>query len=217
MKRHMLVIAPCLLAAGAALACADRTPTRPFDSATAALSAIPGPGEAVPSGERILGQSGLEGVYDAEHAGAIGYVSTPIRAPMHANPSSWAPFYVVVYPTGSPVGTLLCAHTPADNCPDHGPEVAGLAQQVEPNVYGAGVLGHDHLMDYPGGDDFNVAWEPIAVLFTSSDAAQEHLLTDAQIDAAVERGDAIEIPLPELTFHCQAVSARVWELATPVS
>lgn len=216
MKRLALVIAPCLLA-GAALACADRTPTRPLDAANAALAKPPASGEAIPSGERILGQTGLEPVYDDEHAGAIGYVGTPLHAPMHANPAAWAPFYVVVYPTSSAVGTLLCQHTPVENCPDHGPEIAGLAQQVEPDVYGDGVLGHDHLMDYPGGADFNVAWEPIAVLFTSRDAAQEHLLTDAQIDAAVERGDAIEIDLPALTFHCQAVSAAVWARGTPIS
>jgi hypothetical protein len=60
-----------------------------------------------------------------------------------------------------------------------------------------------------------VAWEPILVLFTSTAAANEHLLTDAAIDAAVDRGDAIEVPLPQLTFHCEAVSARVYELGTP--
>ena len=165
-----------------------------------------------------MGQSVLEPVYDAEQAGAIGYVSTPMHAPMKANPRSWAPFYVVVYPVTSTVGTLLCEHTPAENCPDHGPELAGLAQQTEPDVYGVGVLGHDHLMDYPGGNDFNIAWEPIAVLFTNSDAANsEHLLTDAQIEDAVANGDAIEIPLPPLTFHCAAVSAAVWARGTPVS
>ncbi len=95
--------------------------------------------------------------------------------------------------------------------------MAGLAQSVEPSVYGDGVLGHDHVMDYPGGADFNIAWEPIAVLFTNSAAANEHLLTDAQIQAAVDRGDAIEIPLPALTFHCAAVSAAVWARGTPMS
>jgi len=87
---------------------------------------------------------------------------------------------------------------------------------IMPSVYGDGVLGHDHLMDFPGGADFNVAWEPILVLFTSKAAANEHLLTDAQIDAAVARHDAIEVPLPDATFHCQAVSARVYALGTPL-
>ncbi len=84
------------------------------------------------------------------------------------------------------------------------------------SVYGARVLGHDHLMDFPGAADWNVAWEPILVLFTSTAAANEHLLTDEQIDEAVERGDAIEIPVAALTFHCQAVSVRVYELGTPL-
>lgn len=217
MKRSALV--PCVLAAAAAVACTDHTPTQPLsDPAVAGLAHVPGPGQAIPSGERTLGQSSLEPVYDAEHAGAIGYVSTPIHAPMKANSNAWAPFYVVVYPTSSAVQTpLLCQDIPVENCPDHGPELAGLAQQMEPAVYGGGVRGHDHLMDYPGGDDFNIAWEPVAVLFTNSAAADQHLLTDAQIEDAVASGDAIEIRLPALTFHCAAVSAAVWARGTPVS
>ena len=110
----------------------------------------------------------------------------------------------------------MCAHTPAENCPTHWQVIADAAAQIMPSLYGSGVLGHDHLMDFPGGADFNVAWEPILVLFTSTAAANEHLLTDAQIDAAVDRGDAIEVPLPDATFHCQAVSARVYALGTPL-
>jgi hypothetical protein len=213
------LLAPCLLAAGATLACANRTPTSVADQPSAALSSPLAPGEAIPSGERIVGKTALEAVYDAENAGSIGYVSTPINAKMRADSASWAPFYVVVYPTSaaSSVGTLLCAHTPADNCPDHGPDVAGAAQQVEPDVYGGGVLGHDHVMDYPGGDDFNVAWEPIIVLFTNSTAANsEHLVTDAQIADAYANGDVTEIPAPNLTFHCAAVAKAVWKRGTPV-
>jgi hypothetical protein len=111
---------------------------------------------------------------------------------------------------------MICQHTPVENCPSHGNAIAGLAQSVMPSVYGAGVLGHDHVLDFPGGQDFNVAWEPVVVLFTSSAAANEHLTTDAQIAAAVGRGDAIEIPLPQLTFDCTAVSASVYNRATPV-
>jgi hypothetical protein len=177
---------------------------------------------SIPSGERVLGQSVVEPVYNDEQAGTIGYVSTPIHAPnpVKANPNAWSPFYVPVYPVGSTVGTLLCMHTPAENCPDHGPQIAAAAAAAFPDVYGpangSGVLGHDHLMDFPGGADFNVAWEPILVLFTSTAAANEHLLTDAAIEAAVARGDAIEVPVAALTFHCAAVSARVYALGTPL-
>ena len=175
---------------------------------------------STPSGERVTGQSVLEPVYNDEQAGTIGYVSTPINAPMNANPRAWSPFYVPVYPVGSTVGTLLCMHVPRDNCPDHGPGVSQAAAAAFPDVYGpadgSGVLGHDHLMDFPGGADFDVAWEPVLVLFTSTAAANEHLLTDAQIDAAVERGDAVEVPVAALTFHCAAVSARVYALGTPL-
>lgn len=173
----------------------------------------------VPSGERMLGRNGIEPVYDAE-TGAIGYTLIPVNAPdpVKADPRSWAPMYVPVYPVSvsTDVGTLLCQHTPVENCPSHGDPIAGLAQSLMPTVYGGGVLGHDHLMDLPGGDDFNIAWEPIVVLFTSTDAAREHITTEAQIDAAVARGDAIEIPLPQLTFTCTAVPASVYGRATPI-
>jgi len=170
---------------------------------------------SIPSGERQVGQSVLEPVYNAEQAGAIGFVSTPLHAPMHANPKAWSPFFVPVYPAGSTVGPLLCEHVPADNCPDHGPGIADAAAAIVPSVYGSGVIGHDHVMDFPGGADFNVAWEPVLVLFTSRAAANEHLLTDSQIAAAVARHDAIEVPLPALTFHCARVSAAVYALGTP--
>jgi hypothetical protein len=179
-------------------------------------AATSGAGAAsVPSGERQVGQSVLEPVYNAEQAGTIGFVSTPLHAPMHANPKAWSPFFVPVYPAGSTVGPLLCEHVPADNCPDHGPGIADAAAAIVPSVYGSGVLGHDHVMDFPGGADFNVAWEPVLVLFTSTAAANEHLLTDSQIAAAVARGDAIEVPVPALTFHCAAVSAAVYALGIP--
>ena len=173
---------------------------------------------SIPSGERVKGQSVREPVYNDEQAGTIGYVSTPMNAPnpVNANPHAWSPFFVPVYPMGSTVGPLLCQHVPQENCPPHGDGIAAAAATIMPSVYGSGVLGHDHLMDFPGGADFNVAWEPILVLFTSKAAANEHLLTDAQIDAAVDRGDAIKVPVPDLTFHCSRVSARVYELSTPL-
>ena len=129
----------------------------------------------------------LEPVYNDERAGVIGFVSTPLRAPLAANPRAWSPFFVPVYPVGSTVGLVLCQHKPVENCPDHGPLIAGAAAAIMPSVCGpgdgSGVIGHDHLMDFPGGADFDVAWEPILVLFTSKAAANEHLLTDAQIEA----------------------------------
>lgn len=175
---------------------------------------------SIPSGERAFGRSVLEPVYDAEHAGTIGIVSTPMHAPLRANPRSWSPIYVPVYPVGSTVGPLLCEHQP-ENCPSHGAGIAGAAAAIMPSVYGAadgsGVLGHDHVMDFPGGADFNVAWEPILVLFTNTAAANDHLITDAQIAQAVANGDAIEVPVPAATFHCAKVSSAVWNLGTPMS
>jgi len=184
------------------------------------IAAASAAADPIPSGERLLGQSVLEPVYDDEQAGVIGFVSTPLHAPLKANPRAWSPFYVPVYPVGSTVGRVLCQHLLVDNCPDHGPGIAGAAAAIMPSVYGpsdgSGVIGHDHLMDFPGGADFDIAWEPILVLFTSKAAANEHLLTDAQIEAAVARGDAIEVPVPQETFHCERVSAAVWARGTPL-
>jgi hypothetical protein len=180
----------------------------------------------IPSGQRSLGQSVLEPVYNDESAGEIGYIKQPEKAPqpVPANPAAWAPFYLVVYPVTSTVATttLLCRHTPApDNCPTHGNGIAALAQAQEPSVYGVGVAGHDHLMDFPGGPDFNIAWEPTVVLFTpqgvADGAVNEHILTDAQISAAVSSGDAIKVQLPQRTFICASVPERLYDMATPLT
>jgi hypothetical protein len=190
--------------------------------ATLALtaSASAAAGDSVPTGERTLGQSTLEAAYDAAHAGSIGYLLTPNKAPdpVQANPASWAPIYIPVYPVGSTAATTLnCMHSPVENCPDHGDLVAGAAQAIMPSVYGGGVLGHDHVLDFPGGDDFDIAWQPVLVLFTSTAAANEHLLTDAAILAARDRGDVILVPAPQLTFNCAVVPAAVWDRATPIA
>lgn len=191
--------------------------------ATIAVAAVlvmlvgsPGASAEIPSGERQVKGGVVEPVYNDE-TGKIGFVLTPKKAPMKANERAWAPIYIPVYPTGSTVGTLLCQHQPTENCPTHGDGVAGAAAQLEPSVYGGGVLGHDHLLDFPGGADFNIAWEPVLVLFTSKAAANEHLTTDAQIQAAVDRKDAYEVPVPSLTFLCAVVPATIWAHGTPLS
>ena len=144
-----------------------------------------------------------------------------VAQPVNSNPTAWAPFYLVIYPVGSTAATTyLCMHLPVDNCPTHGPGVAAFAQATYPSVYGAGVIGHDHLMDFPGGSDFNIAWEPTFVLFTPQGAADgainQHILTDAQIDALVASGDAKLFPRPARTFVCASVPARLYDMATPL-
>jgi hypothetical protein len=173
---------------------------------------------SIPSGEVVVGQTVIEPVYD-DMTGAIRYVSTPMHTPnpVNTNPRAWAPFYLPVYPAGSTVGTTLCEDVPVENCPDHGPALAGAARAIMPKVYPGAVIGHDHLMAGPGsGGDFNIAWEPVLVLFTSTAAANEHITTLAQLNAALGRGDVIEIPLPNLTFHCSVVSAAVYAQGTPL-
>jgi hypothetical protein len=171
----------------------------------------------VPSGERINGQSTLEPAYDDMTGNQI-YLNTPNNAHLNANPRAWAPLYVVEYPKDATVGTLQCAHIPADNCPDHGPLIAGVAASIMPSVYGAGALGHDHLLAAPGsGGDFNIAWEPYLVLFTNAAAANTHITTLAQLQWALNSGNAISVPLPQATFHCSVVSGAVYDHATPVT
>jgi hypothetical protein len=169
----------------------------------------------VPGGQRILGQSVVEPVYDADNAEAIGFISTPQHAGLHSDAQAQAPLYLPVYPAGSTVGPLICPHTPVDTCPDHGPDIAGLAQSVVPHVYGDGVIGHDHVAQLRG-TGFHVALEPVVVLFTSKATANEHLTTRAAIDAAIARGDAKAIPLEAAALHGEQVPSRVWDLATPV-
>jgi hypothetical protein len=193
---------------------------------------------STPSGERILGGQGvnagvipaggptqgsvLEPVYD-DVTGAIRYVSTPVGSPDPVNspPIAAAPFYLPVYPAGASVGTLMCQNVPAENCPDHGGAVAGAAAAIMPNVYAGGVIGHDHLMAGPGsGGDFNVAWVPTLVLFTSP-AFVTHITLLSQINALLSAHEVILVPLdgtngtPNLTFHCSVVSAAVYGNALP--
>jgi hypothetical protein len=172
---------------------------------------------ALPTGERSSHAGTLEPVYDAAHAGRIGFILTPANAPMHAPPVAWAPIYVPVYPVGTTAATTFsCMHVPVENCPSHGDAVAGAAAAIMPSVYGNGVIGHDHVLDFPSGDDFHFAWEPVLVLFTSHAAANQHLLTDTAILAARDAGQVILVPVASLTFNCAVVSSALWDRATPV-
>lgn len=201
--RGLLARRSLLLAGLAALAVVAVAPSATADS--------------LPTGERSFHQSTLEPFYNAENAGQMGYLLTPNNAPMKASPAAWSPLYIVVYPTSTTVtATLNCMHVPVENCPSHGDAVAGAAAAMNPAVYGAGVRGHDHVGDFPGGADFNFAWEPVLVLFNTPAAANEHLVTDAQIAQAEADGKVTEVPLPQLTFNCASVSGTLWDRATPV-
>lgn len=176
---------------------------------------------SLPSGEVKLGQTVIEPAYD-DMTGTLVYLSTPMHAQVHPNfAHNVAPIYLPMYPVGSTVGTsfnLNCMDVPVENCPDHGPLVAGIAEGAVPSVYGAGVLGHDHLVGIAStGGDFNILWEPVLVLFTNKAAANHHLTTLAQINAALAgpHPDAIAIWLPPATFHCSVVSAAAYAQGTP--
>jgi len=174
---------------------------------------------SLPSGERQLGRTIIEPAYD-DRDGNLIYLMTPIGAPFPSKPPAQAqsPLYLPVYPNtaAGAVGVMNCMHEGGDNCPDHGPGIADLAQAVMPNVYGSGVWGHDHLVDGPGGSEFNVAWHVIVILFTSPEAATHHLITDEQVDAALARGDAIAID-SGIVFNCQVTAPATYRRATPLA
>jgi hypothetical protein len=181
-------------------------------------TASTGAADSIPTGQRVFHNSSLEPAYNAANAGQIGYFMEP-AGKMNASPTAWAPIYVVVYPTGSTAATTFsCMHIAMgnDNCPSHGNAIAGLAAAREPAVYGGGVAGHDHVLDFPGGDDFNIAWEPTVVLFKSKADANEHVVTDARINELYSEGKVDLIPLPQATFLCAIVPQRIWDMATPV-
>jgi hypothetical protein len=159
----------------------------------------------------------IEPAYDVRTGNLI-YIMTPTGVPSpHADVHAISPLYIVVYPNSAAnsVGTMNCAHNGGDNCPDHGPGISDLAQTTVPGVYGNGVWGHDHIMDGPGGSDFNVTWNVVVVLFTNAAAANSHITTEAQLDAALEADDAFTIETP-IVIHGNIVSSAAYSRATPV-
>lgn len=184
---------------------------------------VPAVAQGLPSGERQLGQTFIEPAYNAD-TGSILYLLTPLGAPFpsKANAHAVSPLYLVVYPNsaGASVGTMNCQHFGGENCPDHGTDIAQLAASVFPGVYGAadgsGVWGHDHIVDPPGGPDFNVAWQVHVILFTNSASANFHVTTDSEIDNLVNvTHEAIEIVTP-IVFNCNIVSGAAYRRGVPV-
>lgn len=181
------------------------------------FAAAPLASAQLPSGERELGRSVVEPGYDMRN-GSLIYVLTPAgsQSAQHANAHAVSPLYIIVYPSSAAnaVGTMNCAHQGGDNCPDHGPGIADLAQSTVPAVYGDGVWGHDHIMDGPGGEDFNVGRQVVVVLFTNPSAANIHVTTEAQLEAALDAGDAFTIDT-SIVLHAGLVSAATYAHATP--
>jgi len=181
----------------------------------ALLTGVTAADAQVPSGERQLGRTIIEPGYD-DRAGELIYIMTPMGtpSPSHANAHAISPLFIVVYPNAAAdaVGTMNCAHEGGDNCGDHGPGIADLAQATVPNVYGDGVWGHDHIMNGTGGSDFNVTWQVVVVLFTNLDAAKTHITTEAQLDAAIDAGDAFSIVTPTI-LHANMVAKATYDRA----
>jgi len=188
--------------------------------AIAAFAAIPQAGAQVPSGEVSFGQSVVEPTYNGMD-GSFSFLLTPDHR--HLNPNApRAEIYLIMYPTDvkDTIGTVICAHQPLDNCPDHGPLLAGLAEAMSP-VYANGVWGHDHIADMPtapglGGGEFEVSWLPIMVLFNSLETASTHFTTTDQVEEAEALGLITEVPLPPASFLGSPVSAAVYAKGIPV-
>ena len=181
----------------------------------ALLTGVTAADAQVPSGERQLGRTIIEPGYD-DRTGELIYIMTPMGtpSPSHANAHAISPLFIVVYPNAAAdaVGTMNCSHEGGDNCGDHGPGIADLAQATVPNVYGEGVWGHDHIMNGTGGSDFNVTWQVVVVLFTNLDAAKTHITTEVQLDAAIDAGDAFSIVTPTI-LHANMVAKATYDRA----
>lgn len=180
--------------------------------------------QTLPSGQVQFQQSVLEPAYNDSN-GQLMFLLTPTGTPSvdPANVHAVAPLYIIVYPNSvaGVIGTVNCQHHPMDNCPTHGPEIAGLAEAMEPATYQSGVWGHDHIgggtpVGSTSDADFNVAWMPVAVLFTQAQYASTHITTIAQLNAAYAAGQVIEIPLTSATFQCSVVSEEVYNQGTPL-
>ena len=159
------------------------------------------------------------------------YLFTPSNLPS-PDPSSMharANLYIIVYPRSSADyinSPLNCMHYPMDNCPDHGPKIAGLAETMQPGVYAplgdgsTGVLGHDHIGGAPptgnGPTDFNLAWLPVAVLFKSAVTARTRVTTLAQLQALEKAQLVQEIPLVPAVFQCAVVPSKLYYAGTEV-
>jgi len=221
--RALAVTCALVLATG----CTGDTPTAPAAGSTglaASRAMIPAASGAA-TGERLVGNAAVEPAYNAD-TGELMYLLTPIKAPLpsHANAHAVSPLYIVEYPAGSTAagdGHFNCEGVPG-NCPDHAGDLAGVAVANMQSVYGddpTKVPGHDHIGDPPGKPDFNVAWEVVVVLFTdqavTDGAVNNRLTTDAQIDAAVEAGDAITIDLG-FAFNCSVVPESLYWRGTPI-
>lgn len=191
----------------------------------AAVMVVPAAAGATgPTGEVMVGNSAIEPAYNAD-TGAFLYLSTPIKSPFptHTSSNAVSPLYLPIYPPGTSYGVHFNCEGVPGNCPDHDFDVAAVAtghapfDPGEPGVYGTNpfaIPGHDHIVDPPGGADFNVAWEVIEVLFTNS-AHVTHLTTEAAIDNAVAHGYAREVDLG-FAFHCAVVSSAVYAHGTPL-
>jgi hypothetical protein len=186
----------------------------------ASVVPVAGSADALPSGERVLGNASIEPAYD-DFNGRIVYLLTPNRlAPLGANnpintvnSHAVAPLYLIVYPPGTP-GVFNCMGAPG-NCPDHGGVIAGVATAVRPDVYGTDpslVPGHDHLVGMPRTGDFNVPWHVYVELFTG--ATVTHITTLAQLQKAWTSGAIQELDTG-ITFACSVVSSSAYMAGRP--
>jgi hypothetical protein len=177
--------------------------------------------DSFPSGQRQIGQAIVEPAYAQD--GTFTYLMSPINASDSGANRAMSPVYIVVYPTdvSTTIGPVNCFHQPEDNCPEHGPGITAFAQANMPNTYKPnGVYGHDHIVvSHPDSDspNFSVTRLPIVALFTTPNAAFEHITTLEKLNAAVSDGRVKLFPLAPAAFHGSTVSAAVFQNATPLA
>ncbi len=174
------------------------------------------------SGQRELPNQDIAETAYNTNDGSLVFLLTPAPHGQDDQKSDGvAPLYIVVYPTSvsGVIGTMNCQHQPADNCPDHGPVFAGLAESTVPSVYGNGVWGHDHIGPFPAslhGEKAAVTWVPVAVLFNTVEAASNHITTIDQLRAAEKAGQVTEVVLWDAAFLAFQTTGNVYLKGTPV-
>lgn len=207
-----------LLVLPLAISCATNEPSAPSDRSAGApphAARIQADASASPSGERITGQTVLIPIYN-EDDGSLIYGSTPKGValwPAHAASAAQGQFYLIAYPVGADASPQ-CRDYPFESCPDHGPTIAGFAMQLDPAVYGNGVLGHDHLSP-PHGKDFHATLYPVLVMFTSMAVANQRFTTTAEVQAAAQRGDVFMVAGEPFSFLNAVVNQRVYDNGVP--
>jgi hypothetical protein len=155
------------------------------------------------------------------------FLITPNHSPFYQGPgplpapfkSVSAPLYLVTYPLASTADAAA-----PFNCYTEGFFTPGLTYNCD-HAQIPGMKGHDHLVGDPGSKtpdgDYNVQWHVLITFFTAQGrqdgAMNTRILTLQALKAAQAAGDVTSFVDSGIYFDCSAVSAAVYQKATPLT